>query len=138
MNDRTGLIRITNNNEKSIVGRYAGVDYHFKPGSPVDVPEIVATHLFAFGQDDKAIALARLGWAVSSDQIDAGLEKLARVEFTDPPEMIEAPSKPKAAKKTGPAGPPVDASGSEGGSLMKRPPNGPRIGEEGAEGATEF
>lgn len=131
MEDQTGLVRITNHNEKAITGRYSGVDYHFRPGNPVDVPEIVARHIFAFGNDDKTMALARLGWALNSEQIESALEKLAKVTFEDPPEMIEAPPKPKrmrSAKETSPAGPPVEAGGSEGGAL-KAPPNGPRVGE---------
>lgn len=132
MDNRAGFVRITNNNEKSIVGRYAGIDYHFKPGHPVDVPELVATHIFAFGKDDKASALSRLGWAPSSADIDNGLEKLSKVTFEEPPEMIEAPVKPKK-QRTSPAGPPVEASGSEGGGEFKSPPTGPRIGEDESE-----
>jgi hypothetical protein len=141
MDDRIGYIRVTNNNDKVVVGRYNGKDYRFEPGKPLDVPEIVAEHVFAFGREDKAQAFLRLGWAQSSDQIETAHEKLALVAFDDPPEMVEAPKparKPRLVhKETGPAGPPVDASGSEGGSF-KLPPNGPRIGEQTAEDDDTF
>jgi hypothetical protein len=135
MEDREGYIRVINNTDlkKPIVGRYAGRDYVFNKGVPVDVPEIVARHVFDFGKDDKSQALARLGWAQSSEEIEAGMERLGQISFEDPPEMIEAPKpargKKNGAKETGTAGPPVNASGTEGGDL-KLPPSGPKIGQE--------
>ena len=142
MEDRVGYIRVTNGNA-SLVGRYNGRDYHFKKDVPIDVPEIVAKHVFGFGMDDKSVALNRLGWARTSDELPIGMEKLGNVSFDDPPEMVEAPKpvkgkKPKGGPKTeddtGTAGPPVTAGGTEGGDY-KSPPDGPRIGEaESAEG----
>ena len=140
MDDRTSLIRVTNHNDKPVVGRYDGREYAFKPEIPLDVPEIVAWHIFDFGKTDKMQCLNRLGWAKNSEEIDSGMQKLNNISFDDPPEMIEAPKSPKkprkggdAAQQTGTAGPPVNASGTEGG-VMKSPPNGPKIGqEEGAD-----
>jgi len=138
MEDRVGYIRVTNGNA-SLVGRFNGRDYHFKQGVPIDVPELVAKHVFGFGMADKSVALNRLGWARSSDELEAGMEKLSKVSFDDPPEMVEAPKPargrhPKAADDTGTAGPPGAAGGTEGGDF-KSPPDGPRIGEvESAEG----
>jgi hypothetical protein len=129
MEDRVGYIRVVNHN-KSVVGRYAGKDYHFETNKPIDVPEIVAAHVFAFGKDDKSQALNRLGWARTSDELEAGMAMLKKVTFDDPPEMIEAPSKRKPgrpAKETGVAGPPVTAGGTEGGGF-NAPPDGPKIG----------
>jgi hypothetical protein len=141
MDDRVGYIRVVNHN-KSVVGRYAGKDYHFDTGKPVDVPEIVAQHVFAFGKDDKTQALNRLGWARTSDELETGMAMLKKVVFDDPPEMIEAPKgskrgRPKADAETGTAGPPVNAGGTEGGSF-KAPPNGPKIGEDDSEGDDKF
>lgn len=130
MDDRVGYIRVINRNE-TVVGRYAGKDYVFATGKPIDVPEIVAAHVFAFGKDDKAQALHRLGWARSSEELENGMAMLKKVVFDDPPEMIEAPSKRKPgrpAKETGVAGPPVTAGGTEGGGF-NAPPDGPKIGE---------
>jgi hypothetical protein len=124
MEDRTNYVRIVNHN-KDVAGRFNGKDYLFKTGKPLDVPEIVARHVFGFGLEDKTAALSRLGWARTSDELEAGLEKLAKVSFEDPPEMIEAP------KRTGTAGPPVNASGTEGAGFNSAP-KGPKIGEVGA------
>lgn len=158
MEDRTNYVRVINQNAEVIHGRYAGKDYVFKPNVPVDVHEVVAHHVFGFGADDKTSALNRLGFLKSSDDLPEANKKLAKVKFTDPPEMIEAPPKtrgrarlPKHAanqlesppdddddsddegdeddeEETGTAGPPVSAGGSEGGAF-KAPPNGPKIGE---------
>ena len=132
MEDRTGLIRVINHNEFTVDGRYAGKDYVFKPGVPLDVPEIVAWHVFDFGKQDKSQALNRLGWARTSEEYPKGMKFLDNITFEDPPEMIEAPTQSRKVKrvgqKTGTAGPPVTAGGTEGGDL-KSPPDGPKIGE---------
>lgn len=145
MEDRTTLIRVINKtgDPKGIVGRFAGKDYHFKNGIPLDVPEVVARHVFDFGKDDKTQALARLGWATTSENFEAAMDKLGLIVFEDPPEMIEKPKgKGKKAAtddaddETGTAGPPVNASGTKGGDF-KSPPNGPKIGQD-AGGDAEF
>jgi hypothetical protein len=135
MHDGATYIRVTNYTDlkKPIVGRYAGVDYVFKQGVPVDVPEIAVVHIFDFGKDDKSQALNRLGWIQNALDMEAALETLGKIKFEEPPEMIEAPPKPKGRKakgeETGTAGPPVNASGTEGGDF-KSPPNGPKIGQD--------
>jgi len=141
MEDRMTLIRVINRNPKPIHGRYAGRDYVFKPEVPLDVPEIVARHIFDFGKDDKTQALNRLGWVKTSDEMQVGMEMMNNITFTDPPEMIEKPADlPRAGrpkKGTAVATPPVAGSGTEGGAL-KAPPDGPRIGElESAETAED-
>jgi hypothetical protein len=147
-------VRVMNGTDEAITGRYAGKDYTFKPGVPLDVPEVVAHHVFGFGADDKMPAMLRTGLK--------NLEALKKIRFTDPPELIEAPPKQRGRPKkaaalpppgpdneddaddgdddeTGTAGPPVNAGGSGGGALINAPPNGPRIGEgSGEEDDSEF
>lgn len=140
MEDRTDLIRVTSHLDKPFVGRYAGRDYKFVPEVPVDMPELAVRHIFDFGSEDKTRAVCRLGWALNSDGMEAALERLSKISFDDPPQMIEAPNQPKRKKRaqneTGTAGPPVTASGTEGGDLkeLKSPPDGPKIGQEQGEG----
>lgn len=105
-----GHVRVTVD-KCPVSGRYDGQDYVFKPGVPLDVPEIVAQHVFGWGLKDKSQALARLGWARNSDEMDSAMEKLSTVKFDEPPEMIEAPRKPRAPKTTGDARPLVNAGG---------------------------
>jgi hypothetical protein len=135
-----GYVRVTMPPKIIVTGRYDGVDYVFKPDTPLDVPEIVAQHVFGFGLKDKSQALARLGWARTSDEIVMALEKLGTVQFDEPPEMVEVPRKART-KKTGDARPLVNAGGpkvivaetlsdpatiapevSHGGVLMEAPP----------------
>jgi hypothetical protein len=137
--DRSGYIRVISNVDTPkgvIIGRFDGKDYHFKKGVPLDVPEAVARHVFDFGKEDKSQALARLGWLRTSDEYDAAMEKMNLIKFDDPPELIEAPPKPRSRRlkgdETGTAGPPVNAGGTEGGDF-KSPPNGPKIGQEAGE-----
>jgi hypothetical protein len=127
LEDRDNYVRVTNGN-KSFVGRFNGKDYKFDQGKPVDISLIAARHIFGFGLEDKTSALNRLGWARSSDELEAGLEKLAKVSFDDIPDLVEVP------RRTGTAGPPVSAGGTKGGGLNP-PPKGPRIGEAGGDAA---
>lgn len=96
MIDRSDHVRITSTKE-TILSRWNGVDYVFKPNDPVDVPTWVAAHIFGFGSEDKSNALARLGWAQSSDQIPAALERLKGVKFGASPALVDAPEPAPAA-----------------------------------------
>jgi hypothetical protein len=130
MGDTSGFIRVTNGTDlpKPIKGRYNGVDYVFPKGVAVDVPEEAVVHIFDFGRDDKSKALVRFGWMKTSEQYDEAMDRMNQIKFDDPPELVEAPkTNGRKAGKTGTAGPPVNASGTEGGDL-KSPPNGPKIG----------
>lgn len=105
-----GHVRVTIPDGR-VIGRYDGADYVFKAGEPLDVPEIVAQHVFGFGLTDKSAALARLGWATKTEEIEQAMERLFQVQFDDPPEMIEVPRKQRAPKKAGDARPLVNAGG---------------------------
>jgi hypothetical protein len=91
-------VRVTNNTDQDISGRYDGVDYVFASKSSQDVPSVVASHVFAFGNADKSAALARLGWLVTSDQRGAALEKLGQIKF----EAIEMVGRPIEDEESAP------------------------------------
>lgn len=138
--ERIGYIRVINGNEFPVLGRYNGKDYKFLPDVPLDVPELVAMHIFDLGRDDKSTALARLGWARTSDELEAGMKKLNKISFEEPPEMVEVvrpkkgkgkASPPPADEETRSAGPPATPGGTEGGGFAS-PPNGPKIGQDAA------
>jgi hypothetical protein len=147
MEGRENWIRVTNHGDK-FTGRFAGRDYVFAPNKPVDMPEEAANHIFDLDKEDKSRAILRLGWANTGAEFPTALERLAKLSFDDPPEMIEAPPAPRKRRfpRTGTAAPAVNASGtadgddSSGGGdddddgslsppLIKSPPKGPRIGE---------
>lgn len=77
--------------KEAVFGRFDGQDYEFRVNEPVDIPRVVAAHIFGFGKEDKAQALARLGWSTSSEHLPKALERLRHVRFTDAPPLIEAP-----------------------------------------------
>lgn len=131
MQDRTGYIRVINGNDFAVQGRFSGKDYAFKPDIPLDIPLEVAAHIFDFGKKDKSIALARLGWARTSDELAAGMKKLDKIVFDDPPELVEVPREKKKRGKpdqTGAAAP-IGNSGTEGVGFNSTP-DGPKIGQE--------
>ncbi len=132
--ERVNYVRVINKNPgKPIVGRFNGKDYTFKTNVPLDVPQIVAQHIFGFNLDDKMPCLNRLGWMQVSTEYDEGMAKLANVIFDEPPEMIEAPKKrgKKASPdpnedeedETGSAGPPANAGVLEGEGVIRMNPS---------------
>jgi len=77
---------VTNNSEKKLTDGYGGVFYEFKKGETVEIPENVARHIFGYGDPDKEPYLARLGWVISRNDLDKGLEILSQWEIsTEPP-----------------------------------------------------
>ena len=96
MIERNDHVRVTSVKE-TISSRWNGEDYVFKPNEPVDIHHVIAAHIFGFGSEDKSRALARLGWAQSSDQIPAAMERLKHVKFTQSPALVDAPPAPLAA-----------------------------------------
>src|SRR5277367_3218381 len=134
--ERVNYVRVINKNPgKPVVGRFNGKDYVFKQNVPLDVPEIVAQHIFGFNLEDKMPCLNRLGWMQVSTDYESGMEKLANVVFEEPPEMIEAPKKrgrkaqavdeddDELDDETGSAGPPANAGGLEGEGFIRMNPS---------------
>ena len=81
-------IFVTNNSDKKLKDGYGGVFYEFKKGETVEIPENVARHIFGYGESDKEPYLARLGWVISRNDLEKGLEILSQWEFS-----TEAPKK---------------------------------------------
>lgn len=84
-------IFVTNNSDLTLIDGWNGVEYTFKPNSTVEVPELVAKHVFGYGDKDKEPYLARLGWIKSKNDIEEGIKKLSEWEFS-----TEAPKKDRS------------------------------------------
>jgi hypothetical protein len=78
-------IFVTNNSDKKLTDGYGGVFYEFPKGKTVEIPEEVARHVFGYKDDNKEPYLARLGWIVSKNDLDKGLEILAQWDFSTQP-----------------------------------------------------
>lgn len=122
MIERSDHVQVTSTKE-SVTGRWNGEDFQFLPGIPLTIPQVVARHIFGFGSDDKAVALARLGWAQSSDQLPAAMTRLQSIRFTAAPALIEAPVEELSGAPVGdrmpnrtPSGAPI-AGGGEAGAV---------------------
>jgi hypothetical protein len=84
-------IFVTNNSDQDLKDGFGGVFYDFKKGSTVEIPEDVARHIFGYGDDDKQPYLARLGWAKTSNDLQEGLDRLAKWDLsTQPPEKNQS------------------------------------------------
>ena len=80
------MIYVTNNSDKKLKDGYGGVFYEFKQGETVEIPEDVARHIFGYGDPNKEPYLARLGWIISQNDLDKGLELLSQWDLsTEPP-----------------------------------------------------
>ena len=75
------MLMINNGLEQPIRGMFAGREYEFPPGKDVPCEEDVAAHIFGFGQDDKSIALLRLGWITPGHEKSIAEERLRKVVF---------------------------------------------------------
>jgi hypothetical protein len=112
-------VRVTNNTDEVIEGRYAGVDYVFKISEPVDLTLMAAHHIFGFGGDAAArgAAFLRLGWVHTGADMKAAMKRLTHITFEDLPNVIELVPRSKISR----AGPLV-AGGTEGAADGALPP----------------
>jgi hypothetical protein len=103
-------VRIVNESDVIIEGRYDGQDYEFRIGQPVDVRVAVAHHIFGFMGDEQAKfrAFLRLGWMQTNTDIKAAKKKLDKIKFIEVPNLIEF-----EPRRTGRGGPLADG-GTEG------------------------
>ena len=100
-------IFVTNNSDKKLKDGLGGVFYEFPKGKTVEIPVEVARHVFGYGDDSKEPYLARLGWIVSQNDLEKGLEILSQWEIsTELPKKNQSLSPlvervPLPAKKVG-------------------------------------
>ena len=123
MYDRSDQVRVRNGTDKTIRGRWAGIDYVWKPGVHLDVPLIVARHVFAFGlgEKERLHAFHNLGWARTTDELEKAEELYQQIQFSDCPELVERES-------IGNVRPLVNANGDSGGR-SNPPPDEPSEAE---------
>jgi hypothetical protein len=97
------MIRVVNNNEATLRGRYDGKDYVFPKGKPTDIPLAACEHIFGFGKDDKSQAFNQLGWLVPGrDTIEDAYKKFDRITFLEGRTVYEEPEpEPAARAQTG-------------------------------------
>jgi hypothetical protein len=53
---------VRNTSDDALKDGYNGEFYEFAPGTEIEVPDYIATHVFGYGRDDKYEYLVRLGW----------------------------------------------------------------------------
>jgi len=75
-------IFVTNNSDKKLKDGYAGVFYTFLKGETVELPIEVARHIFGYGDENKEPYLARLGWIITANDLEKGLDILSQWDFS--------------------------------------------------------
>jgi hypothetical protein len=84
-------IFVTNNTDKLHKDGYGGVFYVFEPAKTIEIPVEAARHIFGYGVDNKEPYLARLGWMITSNDLDKALENLSKWELsTEPPKKNQS------------------------------------------------
>ena len=78
-------IYVTNNGYEPLVDFYDGTKFEFVPGKELQVPELVAKHIFGYGDDNKEPYLVRLGWMKISTDFPAAMEKMGKFSFSRQP-----------------------------------------------------
>ncbi len=74
---------VTNGTKEPFEDMWHGNKYAFPPGKAVMVPVEVARHVFGYGMGDRIPVLARLGWAVTANDVANGLKRLDRFVISD-------------------------------------------------------
>lgn len=75
-------IFVTNNGQQTFVDSFDGTKYTFEPKKELEVPEVVAKHIFGYGDDNKEPYLVRLGWMKMSNQFNMAMERLGTFSFS--------------------------------------------------------
>lgn len=131
--DLSEYIRVKNNSDEDLYGRYDGKDYLFEVGKVTDIHNLAATHIFGFGEEDKTTAFHRLGWFANGMNYKQAMQRLSEFEFGEVPSPQEehksAPRKAKTAKTSSPT-PLADAGADVGGEFSNSSPSDALDGTE--------
>ena len=122
---RDHLVRVTNNHDEPVKGRWNGRDYLFKTGVYVDLPLAAAAHIFGFGTDDpdaKMRAFNGTGIMAKCGTFERCTEFMQKIKFAEPPPLVEvgetdprrARGRPRAVAKSTDAHPSVNGAGETG------------------------
>jgi len=79
------IIYVTNNSDKILKDGYCGQFWTFKIGETVELHEDAARHIFGYKVEDKEPFLARLGWIRTANDLEDGLERLSKWQFSSEP-----------------------------------------------------
>jgi hypothetical protein len=82
---------VTNTTKEHFEDMWHGDKYAFPPAKAVMVPLEVARHIFGYGMDNRVPVLARLGWAVTANDVPVGLKRLDRFVISDEKPEEERP-----------------------------------------------
>jgi hypothetical protein len=98
--DFSDYVRILNNSDQPIQGRYDGRDYRWEPHGYLDVHKVVAVHIFGFIppevaealkehpdrlEDIKTRAMMRLGWLKVGEDFASARQRLTAIRITPVP-----------------------------------------------------
>jgi hypothetical protein len=76
---------VRNTGSETLKDGYNGEFYEFAPGTEIEVPDYIATHVFGYGRDDKFEYLVRLGWTVTHNDLPKANERLSKFVISDHP-----------------------------------------------------
>jgi len=75
-------IFVRNNGENTFSDSFNGTVYEFAPQREVEIPLVVATHIFGYGDDNKEPYLVRLGWMKMNTDFGIAMERLSQFSFS--------------------------------------------------------
>lgn len=74
---------VLNKSTEALVDRFDGQEFAFLPNVPVEIPALVAGHIFGHLKQDRTPTLVRLNWTKTSNDLPDGLKRLDLFEITD-------------------------------------------------------
>lgn len=76
---------VLNTSDDDLKDGFDGKNYDFKVGVSVEIPLLVAKHVFGYLDADKEPHLVRLGWVKLSTDVSAGLARLEKFKISPEP-----------------------------------------------------
>ena len=116
-------VRVVNRNKFPLRGRFAGQDYVFEPGKGTHLSMEAVRHIFAFGSENKAGALNKLGLLFPGGTLEKAMEAYNKITFYEG-RMVFQQETPKSPQPQ----PPRDPGAGEPG--VEEPPEPESEGEE--------
>ena len=76
---------VKNTGSETLKDGYNGEFYEFAPGTEIEVPDYIATHVFGFGRKDKYEHLVRLGWTKTHADLPEANARLEKFVISETP-----------------------------------------------------
>ena len=98
-------IYVTNNDGSDFVDQHNGVSYTLPTGKTTALPEAVAHHFFGANELEYPAKIARLGWALTSNDYEKGVARIKKYVMSETPPVVRSDHSPAVEQNPVPVPP---------------------------------